>query len=190
MKPKSLEKIRNLVVKCTQCSLCKTRLNAVPGIGNPKSEIIFIGEAPGRWEDKVGEPFVGQAGKKLTAALEFAGFSRESIYITNLVKCRPPKNRIPKTEEREQCKKYLEAEIDLIKPKIICVLGNTAFHTILGGNNITKYRGNFIKKNDLVYFITVHPAAVIYNPELMNFLKKDMKKLAKRVKEFKSEKTF
>ncbi len=178
----SLEDIRNQVIKCTKCDLCKTRKKSVPGKGNPNSKIIFIGEAPGRSEDIAGEPFVGAAGKKLSAALDKAGITRESVYITNVVKCRPPSNRIPTIKEKESCKNYLETEIGLIKPKVICIMGNTAYQTILGGNQITKERGKFVKKDGLLYFLSVHPAAVIYNQKLVTLLEKDMKTLVNSIK--------
>ncbi len=178
----SLEKIQNNVISCTKCELCKTRKNAVPGKGNKNSEVVFIGEAPGRSEDIAGEPFVGAAGKKLSDALEHAGISRESVYITNVVKCRPPKNRVPSQAEKESCRNYLESEIALIKPKVICIMGNTAYQSILGGKNITKERGKFVKKDDKLYFLTVHPAAIIYNQKLMDSLKNDMKKLVNEIK--------
>ena len=178
----SLEQVRNQVVSCTKCELCKTRNNSVPGKGNHNSEIIFIGEAPGRSEDMIGEPFVGAAGKKLSDALEYAGISRESVYITNVVKCRPPNNRVPSQAEKESCRNYLESEIALIKPKVICIMGNTAYQSILGGKNITKERGKFVKKDGKLYFLTVHPAAIIYNQKLMDSLKNDMKKLVNEIK--------
>ena len=183
MKLESLEEIKNQVVTCTKCELCKTRKKAVPGKGNKKSKIIFIGEAPGRSEDIAGEPFVGAAGKKLSEALEWAGVSRESVYITNVVKCRPPNNRVPTLEEKVSCRNYLESEIAIIQPEIICIMGNTAFQSILGGNNITKERGKFVKKDGKLFFLTVHPAAVIYNHELWELLKKDIKKLVISLKE-------
>ncbi len=178
----SLEQVRNQVVSCTKCDLCKTRNNSVPGKGNHNSEIIFVGEAPGRSEDMIGEPFVGAAGKKLSEALEYAGISRESVYITNVVKCRPPNNRVPSQAEKESCKNYLKSEIALIKPKVICIMGNTAYQSILSGKNITKERGKFVKKDGKLYFLTVHPAAIIYNQKLMDSLKNDMKKLVNEIK--------
>lgn len=178
----SLEQVRNQVVSCTKCELCKTRNNSVPGKGGHNSRIVFIGEAPGRSEDKAGEPFVGAAGKKLSEALEYAGISREKVYITNVVKCRPPNNRVPTLSEKESCRDYLESEIALIKPKVICIMGNTAYQSILGGSNITKERGKFVKKDGNTYFLTVHPAAVIYNQKLIDSLKNDMKKLVSEVK--------
>jgi len=102
-----LEKIRQQVTVCKKCNLYKTRTNAVPGKGNFHADLFFIGEAPGKSEDKLGEPFVGVAGKKLSIALEYAGISRDDIYITNVVKCRPPKNRVPKEEEEKSCEQFL-----------------------------------------------------------------------------------
>jgi uracil-DNA glycosylase len=183
----TLTQIQKQVVSCTKCELCKTRTNAVPGKGNENSEIVFIGEAPGKNEDRLGEPFVGVAGKKLSEALESAGISRETVYITNVVKCRPPNNRVPSTQETESCNNYLNAELELIKPKIICVMGNTAYHSLLGGGNIIKNRGKFLKKDGRLYFITIHPAATIYNQDLIKILKKDMKTLMNSLSDLKEK---
>ncbi len=178
----SLDEVKNQVITCTKCDLCKTRKNSVPGNGNYNTKIIFVGEAPGRNEDNAGEPFVGAAGKKLSDALDYAGISRDNVYITNIVKCRPPNNRVPTEAEKNSCKNYLESEISLINPKVICIMGNTAYQSILGGSNITKERGKFIKKNGKTYFLTVHPAALIYNQNLIETLKNDMKKLVSELK--------
>jgi len=183
-----LETIKQNVIKCTKCDLCKTRTNAVPGKGNFQSDVIFVGEAPGRNEDKNGEPFIGVAGKKLSIALDEAGISREDVYITNIVKCRPPNNRVPSTDERDTCKEYLKQEISIIKPKIICILGNTAFNSILGGSEITKFRGKVVRKDNLLYFLTIHPAATIYNQKLIDVLKNDIIKLFELIKELKNNK--
>jgi len=183
-----LEIIKQNVIECTKCDLSKTRTNSVPGKGNFHSNVIFVGEAPGKNEDKNGEPFIGIAGKKLSIALEGAGISREEVYITNIVKCRPPKNRVPTTIERETCQEYLKQEIAIIKPKIICVLGNTAFNSLLGGSEITKFRGKLVRKENQLYFLTVHPAATIYNQKLITVLKKDMVKLFDLITELKNNK--
>ncbi|MCE9617874.1 MAG: uracil-DNA glycosylase [Nitrosarchaeum sp.] len=183
-----LETTRLKVIECTKCELSKTRTNAVPGKGNFQSDVIFVGEAPGRNEDKNGEPFVGIAGQRLNLALEGAGVSRESVYITNIVKCRPPNNRVPTISERNTCQDYLQKEISIIKPKIICILGNTAFNSILGGSEITKYRGKIVKKDKQFYFLTVHPAATIYNQELIRVLKEDIVKLFDLIRELKNGK--
>ncbi len=185
---KKLEIVKQNVIKCTKCDLCKTRTNSVPGKGNFQSNVIFVGEAPGKNEDKNGEPFIGIAGKKLTIALEEAGISRDEVYITNIVKCRPPNNRVPSNIERNTCQEYLKEEISIIKPKIICILGNTAFNSILGGSEITKFRGKVARKNNLLYFITIHPAATIYNQKLVSVLKEDIIKLFSLIRELKNGK--
>jgi len=184
-----LDNLRKTVISCNKCELAKTRTNAVPGLGYYKSEIIFIGEAPGRNEDLWGKPFVGAAGKILSEALEYAGLTRDGVYITNVVKCRPPNNRQPNTQEIDSCNSYLLEELRLIRPKIICILGNTAFGSLLNGNSITKNRGKIIKKNDQIFFVTVHPAAVIYNPQLRQVLKDDLKSLAETLDNIKKGKS-
>jgi uracil-DNA glycosylase len=180
-----MDTLRLQVISCTKCNLSKSRTNAVAGKGNYNAEIMFIGEAPGRNEDLKGEPFVGTAGKILTEALEHAGLSRDDVFITNVVKCRPPNNRIPLEEEKNSCQQYLIGELDIVKPKIICILGNTAYGSILGGDSITKNRGKIIKKNDHLYFLTIHPAAVIYTPDLKQVLKDDIKTLFKTLEKIK-----
>lgn len=183
--PDLMNTLRLQVISCTKCNLSKSRTNAVAGKGNCNAEIMFIGEAPGRSEDLKGEPFVGMAGKILTEALEHAGLSRDDVFITNVVKCRPPNNRIPLEEEKNSCQQYLNGELDIVKPKIICILGNTAYGSILGGDSITKNRGKIIKKNDHLYFLTIHPAAVIYTPSLKSVLKDDIKTLVKTLEKIK-----
>ncbi|MEX0862387.1 uracil-DNA glycosylase [Nitrosopumilus sp.] len=183
-----LEIIKQNVIECTKCDLCKTRTNSVPGKGNSHSDVIFVGEAPGKNEDENGEPFIGIAGKKLSVALEEAGIARDEVYITNIVKCRPPKNRVPTTMERNTCQDYLKQEITIIKPKIICILGNTAFNSLLGGSEIIKFRGKLVRKDNQLYFLTVHPAATIYNQELIKVLRDDMIKLFGLITELKNNK--
>lgn len=173
----TLGEIAAAVRECTRCDLCKTRKNAVPGIGDARATVVFVGEAPGRNEDLRGRPFVGQAGRILTRALEEAGVSRESVYITNTVKCRPPKNRVPREAERRACRAYLDLEMQIIKPRVVCVMGNTAYGSLLGGTGITEKRGVPVERDGVVYFPTIHPAAVIYNSSLADVLVKDMKKL-------------
>ena len=185
---KKLQEIKQKVIECTKCELSKTRNNSVAGKGNFKSDVIFVGEAPGKNEDLKGEPFIGIAGKKLSMALESAGITRDEVYITNIVKCRPPNNRVPTTNERETCKDYLKKEIEIIKPKIICILGNTAFGSLLDGKEITKYRGKIVRKDNQLYFLTVHPAATIYNQKLIDVLKNDIEKLFKLIKELNDNK--
>jgi len=181
-----LEIIQEKVKTCEKCDLCITRKNAVPGKGNQNADVVFIGEAPGKNEDLHGEPFIGIAGKKLNDALENVGLTRNSVYITNIVKCRPPKNRIPNDVEKSMCNEYLKDEIAIINPKIICLLGNTSFYSILGGKEISKNHGKFISKDNRMYFVTFHPAATIYNQKLVNVFKNDISKLVKKLQKLKT----
>jgi len=182
-----LEIIQEKVKTCEKCDLCITRKNAVPGKGNQNADIIFIGEAPGKNEDLHGEPFIGTAGKKLDDALKNAGLTRNSVYITNIVKCRPPKNRIPNDVEKSTCNEYLKAEIAIINPKIICLLGNTPYYSILGGKEISKNHGKFVSKDNRMYFVTFHPAATIYNQKLGKVFKNDIRKLMKELQKLKTK---
>ena len=173
-----LEKIAKNVKECEKCELCETRIKAVPGKGNFDADVIFVGEAPGKNEDIHGEPFVGAAGKRLDMILEDTGIKRKDVYITNIVKCRPPKNRVPSKQEEEACNDFINQEIEIINPKIICVMGNTAYGTLLDGKEITKNHGKIVEKDGRKFFVTFHPAATIYNQKLVDELKNDFRKLA------------
>ena len=174
-----LESIAENVRECQKCEFCETRIKAVPGKGNFDADVIFVGEAPGRNEDIHGEPFVGAAGKRLDMILEDTGIDRKDVYITNIVKCRPPKNRVPSKKEEESCNDFIKQEIEIINPKIICVMGNTAYGTLLDGKEITKNHGKIVEKDGRKFFVTFHPAATIYNQKLVEELKEDFRKLAK-----------
>ena len=174
-----LESIAENVRECQKCELCETRIKGVPGKGNFDADVIFVGEAPGRNEDIHGEPFVGAAGKRLDMILEDTGIDRKDVYITNIVKCRPPKNRVPSKKEEESCNDFIKQEIEIINPKIICVMGNTAYGTLLDGKEITKNHGKIVEKDGRKFFVTFHPAATIYNQKLVEELKEDFRKLAK-----------
>jgi uracil-DNA glycosylase len=178
----SLEKIEAEVRGCPLCKLARTRKNAVPGEGQLSAKIMFIGEAPGRSEDEKGRPFVGAAGRILDSLLEKAGIERSQVFITNVVKCRPPNNRVPEEDEAVACRPYLDRQIALIKPKVICILGKTAYSSLLGGSSITTNRGKIVEKAGQKYFLTFHPAAAIYNKSLLSALEADLKKLAKEIK--------
>jgi len=177
----SLEKIAADVRGCPLCRLARTRKNAVPGEGQISAKIMFIGEAPGRSEDEKGKPFVGAAGRILDDLLKKAGIERSQVFITNIVKCRPPNNRVPEEDELIACRPYLDRQIALIKPKVICILGRTAYSSILGGSSISANRGKIIKRSGQKYFSTFHPAAVIYNKSLRSTLEADLKKLAAEI---------
>jgi uracil-DNA glycosylase family 4 len=184
----SLEKIASEVIGCPLCKLSRSRRNAVPGDGQLSSKIMFIGEAPGKNEDEQGKPFVGAAGIILNQALEKAGIKRAEVFITNVVKCRPPNNRLPENDERSICRQYLDRQISLIAPKIICILGSTAYSSILGGKSIIKNRGKIIEKNGQKYFLTIHPAAAIYNKNLRSVLNNDLFLLSKEIKKMEYDK--
>ena len=178
----SLERIASEVIRCPLCKLSRTRRNAVPGEGQVSAKIMFIGEAPGKNEDLEGKPFVGSAGRILDQAMKKAGIERSKVFITNVVKCRPPSNRVPEEDERIACQPYLHRQISLISPKIICILGSTAYSSILGGRSITTSRGKIVKKDGQRYFLTVHPAAAIYNRGLRTIFEKDLFKLSEEIK--------
>ena len=156
------EKIRS----CRACRLHEKRKNAVPGTGNTDADIVFIGEGPGEQEDMQGLPFVGKAGQLLTKMLAAIELSREEVYITNVVKCRPPGNRAPLPDEVETCFPYLEQQIRMIEPSIIMCLGGPATKTILKSDTgITKLRGRIYRFNEIPVIATYHPAAVLRFPE-------------------------
>ncbi len=176
-----LEEIEDRIKKCTECPLHLTRKKAVPGAGSRNAHIMFIGEAPGKNEDEIGKPFVGKAGQFLDFALSSVGLKREEIYITNVVKCRPPNNRDPKDEEIEACAHYLDEQIATIKPKVICTLGKFATSYILSSYGfdtepISRIHGRlYVSPVAMVKIIPMyHPAATIYNPALKEYFLRDM----------------
>lgn len=153
-------------VNCQKCSLCETRTNVVVGVGNKKAKVLFIGEGPGENEDLQGEPFVGRGGKLLDKMLEAVDLNRnKNIYIANIVKCRPPKNRDPKPEEQEMCIDWLRNQVKLISPKIIVCLGRISAARIIKSDiKITKEHGQFFEKNGILMMPMLHPAAVLRDP--------------------------
>jgi DNA polymerase len=184
MSKKELMKvIEDEVRNCKKCGLWKTRRNAVPGEGSLDTSLMFIGEAPGYWEDVKGRPFVGAAGKLLDSLLEGIGLSRENVYITNVVKCRPPKNRDPLPIEVETCTPYLNRQIQILQPKIIVTLGRHATSYILfkagvqEDAGITRLRGQVYTAKLFGISLSVlpmfHPAAVLHNPKYRDALERD-----------------
>jgi DNA polymerase len=162
------------ILECRLCPLCKNRNLAVPGSGPSPAKIMLVGEAPGREEDMTGKPFVGRAGKLLNAAIDLAGLVKAEIYITSVIKCRPPENRKPKKTEIALCSPYLKAQMNIVRPKIICLMGNTAAQAVLGMQGITALRGRIL--NDR-FLVTYHPAAVLRNRNLMGEFVSDLKRL-------------
>ncbi len=183
-----LEDIANEIKKCTKCGLHKNRTNTVPGDGDSKAEIMFIGEGPGEKEDQQGLPFVGAAGKYLTELLEMIGLDRSDVFIANVVKCRPPKNRDPLPEEVETCTtNYLFKQIDLIKPKVIVTLGRHSMNRFIEGKTISQDHGKPFRVKGQVYYPIYHPAAALYRGTLRADIEADFKKLPKVVEKVKAE---
>jgi DNA polymerase len=164
---------------CQRCKLAKLgRTQVVFGVGNSHASIMFVGEAPGFNEDQKGEPFVGAAGKLLNDLLQSAGLSRDKIYIANVIKCRPPNNRDPEPDEVETCKPFLLQQIQMIRPKLVCTLGNWATQTLLERKvGITKVKAQAFYLKDFVIFPLLHPAAALHQGNLLPILKEDFKKL-------------
>ena len=156
------EELEKSIENCQKCKLCKTRQNIVFGTGNKNAKIMFIGEGPGADEDRLGEPFVGRAGKLMDMAFEMVGIKREEVYIANIVKCRPPANRNPEDDEAYACMDYLRNQVILVKPEIIVLLGSVALKNILGKEyGITASRGKWVEKKGIRYMPTWHPAALL-----------------------------
>ncbi len=165
-KAETLVELEEKISGCLKCPLGKTRTNLVFGDGNPNAEIMLIGEAPGAEEDKQGIPFVGRAGKLLNDILKAINFKREDIYIANIVKCRPPQNRNPQPNEVEACIPYLYKQIELIRPKMILLLGRVAAVSLLQKNlSLSKFRGNVYDVSGIKTMVTYHPAALLRNPQ-------------------------
>lgn len=156
------EDLEKSIENCNKCKLCMNRKNIVFGYGNKNADIMFIGEGPGADEDLQGIPFVGKAGKLMDMAFEGIGINRKDVYIANIVKCRPPLNRVPEHDEADSCLNYLRNQVILVKPKIIVLLGSTALKNILGNElSITACRGKWIEKKGFLYMPTWHPAALL-----------------------------
>ncbi|QQS61768.1 MAG: uracil-DNA glycosylase [Candidatus Moraniibacteriota bacterium] len=180
----TFEKLEGRIVKCYKCSLATTAKRKVPGSGNKKAHILFVGEAPGKKEDETGEPFVGTSGKILNELLDSISISRSEIFIANIVKCRPPKNRDPSPSEIILCKPWLLKQISLIQPKVIVTLGRHSLKIFLGNDkNISECHGknhtiSFSKEIKAITIIPLyHPAATIYNKKLKKVLFEDFQKL-------------
>ncbi len=174
----SLEKISSEVLVCTKCRLSETRKNAVPGEGSKNTRVVFVGEAPGEQEDIQGRPFVGAAGKLLTELLASVGLRREDVYIMNIVKCRPPNNRPPRKDEATACRPYLDRQITLIQPKVICPMGNSAIHAFVDSDeSVAGLHGIPFEVGPVTYFPMYHPAAALYTLSLKTIMEEDFKKL-------------
>ncbi len=183
----TLNELRSITNKCTRCELSRGRTNVVFGHGNPRADLMFIGEGPGFNEDKQGLPFVGAAGKLLTKAIEAIGLKREEVYIANIVKCRPPNNRNPKSGEIEKCLPFLRWQVKIIAPKIIVCLGSVSAKTIIDKDfKITKGRGQWIEKKGIKIIPTFHPAAILRDENKKRPFWEDFKKIQKEYMEIKN----
>jgi len=178
----ALDALREEVECCSNCALGPTRTKAVFGEGDPGADLMFVGEAPGYHEDQQGRPFVGQAGKLLEQLLASIGLTREQVYIANVLKSRPPNNRDPRPEEIEACRPYLFRQVEIIKPKVICTLGNFSTKLLSGDpTGITKVHGQpkatVIGGHPLYLYPIFHPAAALYTPSMLDTLKEDFSRL-------------
>ena len=172
------------ICNCLKCPLGSTRTKLVYGVGNPKAQIVFVGEGPGKNEDEIGEPFVGLAGKLLDKILAAINFDRTQVYILNMVKCRPPENRAPLPDEMDACHPYLMEQLRLIRPKLICALGKVAASGLLKANgSLGSMRGRWHDFKGIEVHVTFHPAALLRNPEWKKDTWEDMKKLRARYDE-------
>lgn len=185
---KKLAEIKKKVLECTKCSLSKNRNWPVIGQGSHRAKVVFIGEAPGKREDETGKPFCGQAGRILNELLESIDLAREDVYISNLIKCRPPNNRDPRPEEIRQCQPYLQKQIKIIKPKLICSLGRHSMTFLMKElglqekiSSIGQLHGQVFKANlekrKIKFIPLYHPAAALYRASMKEVLKKDFQKI-------------
>jgi len=185
-KEERLRELEEKIRACKKCTLGTLRTNAVPGAGSYDARVMFVGEAPGYWEDQKGLPFVGRAGKVLDELLEGIGLTREDVYITNIVKCRPPENRDPTEDEIKACSPYLDMQIDVIRPRVIVPLGRHSMRYLLekfgfSPGPISKIHGEVFETRTLFGRIVImpmyHPAAALYRPPLKEELRKDFLRL-------------
>jgi DNA polymerase len=174
----ALRLIRDDLGDCRRCRLCEGRTNLVFGVGSPRARLMFVGEGPGADEDAKGEPFVGRAGQLLTKIIESMGMTREQVYIANVVKCRPPENRVPRPDEVAECAPFLFRQIQAIRPRVVVCLGTPAVQTVLGTKEtITRLRGNFREIDGIRIMPTYHPAYLLRNPNAKKDVWEDMKKV-------------
>jgi len=187
----ALTALSNDIGDCTRCKLHAGRTHLVFGTGDPESELMFVGEAPGEDEDRLGQPFVGKAGQLLTRIIEAMGLQREKVYIANIIKCRPPRNRNPEPDEIETCSPFLRRQIEIIRPKVICALGNFAAQTLLAtGQKISQLRGRFHAlptsfsdgaSAEIQVMPTFHPAYLLRNPQDKKRVWEDMQLIMRKL---------
>jgi DNA polymerase len=180
----TLEQVREELGECTRCKLHQHRQRIVFGVGNPSARLVFVGEAPGADEDAQGEPFVGRAGQLLTKIIEAMGMRREDVYICNIIKCRPPNNRTPETDEIVACQPFLLEQLRAIGPRFICALGGPAAQTLLQTKEpISRLRGRFHDYHGIPLLPTFHPAFLLRNPNEKKTVWEDMKLLLRHMQQ-------
>ncbi len=186
---RSLKSHKKASENCSKCPLGETRTNFVYGVGNPKADVMFIGEAPGRDEDLKGEPFVGRAGQLLDKILEAIKFKREDVYIANILKCRPPNNRDPQSDEMATCMPHLLEQIHIIKPKIICALGRISAQALLSTSTpLGKLRKQWHEYEGILFMVTYHPAALLRFQSYKKDVWEDVQMLRTKYDELMAEK--
>jgi len=181
-----MEKLRQEVLHCRNCPLAQTRRHVIWGEGNPTSELVLVGEAPGADEDDVGRPFIGKSGQLLDKILTACGFTRERhVFITNIIRCRPPQNRVPAKDEVEACLPFLYRQLDLIDPRIIIPMGATALKKLLQDESIkiSRVRGQWLQWQGRLVMPVYHPAALLRNPALKRETWEDYKKVVRKYRE-------
>ena len=178
---KQIEELHETIRKCTLCPLHETRTNAVPGEGPVSSRVMFVGEAPGAREDESGRPFVGRSGELLISMIQEIGLSRNTVFITSILKSRPPKNRTPTQAEISACRPYLEQQMEIINPKIVVLLGGVAISSLIGPWKVAEAHGKFYETEERTYFITYHPAAALRFPKVKAAMKEDFQILGQEL---------
>lgn len=182
------EELEKSIINCRKCKLCQGRNHIVFAEGNKEADVMLIGEAPGADEDREGIPFVGKAGQLMNKAFDGLKIDRSKLYIANVVKCRPPQNRVPEEDEATACLDYLRNQVMLVKPKIIVLLGSTALKNILGKEyGITATRGKWIERKQIQYMPTWHPAALLRDEAKKIEFWKDLKEVCKKAREMNLE---
>lgn len=173
----ALSELYKEIARCEDCELSRHRSRVVPGEGSEDADLLFIGEAPGWHEDQQGRPFVGPAGHFLDELLRSIGLRRDDVYIANVIKCRPPSNRDPLPSETMACRKWLDRQIALIRPKVVVTLGRYSLAQFFPGDAIGKVRGKARKKDGVIYFVMYHPAAALHQQSLRQVIAEDMLKI-------------
>ena len=178
--PQLLEEISG----CEKCRLCQTRTNVVPGEGDPNARLMFIGEGPGRDEDLQGRPFVGRSGELLTRMIRGIGLEREQVYICNVVKCRPPQNRTPEPDEAAACLNYLRAQVGLVRPRVVALLGKTACRYALQQEiSVMREHGTWFERKGVWFMPTYHPSALLRDPAKKRDSWDDFQKIREKLRE-------